>query len=163
MGVEEEAHRRLLGDLEEGVKGAKLLEWAPVCLEELLDLLREALGVGSGKPDMAVTHEGMALTELLVVAVGAKEVDDLPHVETASDDPGPARPTPVADPCEETHLGRLLRQLLDHRAPRTALAPSLLTHEHVRGGTEPHGEGLCLWNAFSSTHRYTVVNVADEV
>lgn len=39
MGVEQEAHRRLLGDLEEGVESVKLVKRAPVRFQESLDLL----------------------------------------------------------------------------------------------------------------------------
>jgi hypothetical protein len=118
VGVEEQAHLRLLGDLQEGVESSKLLERATVRLEESFDLVREAFCVGSGKPKVTVAHERVALAKLLgVAAVRAKEVDDLPHVEPTSDDPGATWPGPVANSWEEAHLGRLLRELFDDGTP----------------------------------------------
>src|SRR6266536_4670927 len=112
---------------------------------------------------MTVAHERVAPTKLLGVAfVRAKEVDELPDIETAPDDPGPPGPAAVADPWEEAHLRGLLRQFLDDRAPRTADATSLLSHEHVCRRPEPNGEGLCL-GSLPSTHRYTVVSVAQNL
>jgi len=67
VGVEKQTHRRLLGSFQEGVESPKLLERAPVRLELSFDLVREALGVGTGKPEVTVGDERMAPAKLLGV------------------------------------------------------------------------------------------------